>query len=595
MIKFCKIKKFLRYYHKYGFKFVIKLWLEKTFKLEEKRYKVKYKKSILSEEEKRKQSEKIFPYMPQISIVVPLYKTPLIYLQSMINSVCKQTYQNWELCLSDGSGEKSTLKDNLKEYLQKDTRIKVVNDISELNISENTNKAIEICTGDYVAFLDHDDLLAPNALYECVKVINEKPNVKIIYTDEDKVSMNGKKYFQPHFKPDFNKDLLNSTNYFCHLLVVSKSILEQVGKFHPEFNGAQDYDFILRCTEISEDIYHIPKVLYHWRTHEGSTAEKPESKIYAFEAGAKAIRAHYERIGIKNARVKQTKYLGVYRTKYNLYEKPRVSIIIPNRDHINDLKRCLYSIKCSNYPELEIIIVENNSVKKDTFDFYKELEKEDEKIVVLYWKGKFNYSAINNYATSVATGEFVLFLNNDTEMINKSSIEELVAFCMRQDVGAVGARLYYYDNTIQHAGVVVGLGGIAGHIFLNTPREQAGYFARIVTQQNYSAVTGACIMVRKHIFDEVGGFDEKLAIAFNDVDLCLKVQALGRDNVWLHEAELYHFESQTRGYDDKGKKKKRFEQEKVMMEEKWGPLIENDPFYNPNLTRDIPNFSLRID
>jgi GT2 family glycosyltransferase len=587
MIKFCKIKKFLRYYHKYGFKFVIKLWLEKTFKLEEKRYKVKYKKSILSEEEKRKQSEKIFPYMPQISIVVPLYKTPLIYLQSMINSVCKQTYQNWELCLSDGSGEKSTLKDNLKEYLQKDTRIKVVNDISELNISENTNKAIEICTGDYVAFLDHDDLLAPNALYECVKVINEKPNVKIIYTDEDKVSMNGKKYFQPHFKPDFNKDLLNSTNYFCHLLVVSKSILEQVGKFHPEFNGAQDYDFILRCTEISEDIYHIPKVLYHWRTHEGSTAEKPESKIYAFEAGAKAIRAHYERIGIKNARVKQTKYLGVYRTKYNLYEKPRVSIIIPNRDHINDLKRCLYSIKCSNYPELEIIIVENNSVKKDTFDFYKELEKEDEKIVVLYWKGKFNYSAINNYATSVATGEFVLFLNNDTEMINKSSIEELVAFCMRQDVGAVGARLYYYDNTIQHAGVVVGLGGIAGHIFLNTPREQAGYFARIVTQQNYSAVTGACIMVRKHIFDEVGGFDEKLAIAFNDVDLCLKIREKGYLIVYNPYAELYHYESKTRGKENNSDKIERLNKESAYFVKKWKKIVESgDPYYNKNFSRN---------
>ncbi len=587
MIKFCKLKKFLRYYHKYGFKFVIKLWLEKTFKLEEKRYKVKYKKSILSEEEKRKQSEKIFPYMPQISIVVPLYKTPLIYLRSMINSVCKQTYQNWELCLSDGSGEKSTLKDNLKEYLQKDTRIKVVNDISELNISENTNKAIEICTGDYVAFLDHDDLLAPNALYECVKVINEKPNVKIIYTDEDKVSMNGKKYFQPHFKPDFNKDLLNSTNYFCHLLVVSKSILEQVGKFHPEFNGAQDYDFILRCTEISEDIYHIPKVLYHWRTHEGSTAEKPESKIYAFEAGAKAIRAHYERIGIKNARVKQTKYLGVYRTKYNLYEKPRVSIIIPNRDHINDLKRCLYSIKCSNYPELEIIIVENNSVKKDTFDFYKELEKEDEKIVVLYWKGKFNYSAINNYATSVATGEFVLFLNNDTEMINKSCIEELVAFCMRQDVGAVGARLYYYDNTIQHAGVVVGLGGIAGHIFLNTPREQAGYFARIVTQQNYSAVTGACIMVRKHIFDEVGGFDEKLAIAFNDVDLCLKIRAKGYLIVYNPYAELYHYESKTRGKENNSDKIERLNKESAYFVKKWKKIIESgDPYYNENFSRN---------
>ena len=589
-----KINKVIRYYNKYGFRYLVEISAEKIFKLEERRYQKFHKKSLLSSKEKEIQSKKVFQYMPKFSIVVPLYKTPEKYLRSMIDSICQQTYQNWELCLSDGSGKKSPIRKILEDYVQKEKRIKVKRNSHQLNISENTNKALELCTGDYIVFVDHDDLLAPNALYECVKILNRKPDIKIIYTDEDKVSMNGKKYFQPHFKPDFNRELLNSTNYFCHLLVVDKIIVDQVGMFRSEFDGAQDYDFIFRCTEISEEIYHIPKVLYHWRMHKGSTAEKPESKMYAFEAGANAIRAHYDRIGLKNVRVVQTKYLGVYRTKYILNRNPKVSILIPNKDHIEDLKKCINSIKRCNYLNYEIIIIENSSRKMETIEYYKKLEKEDERVRVVYWKGEFNYSSINNYGANYAEGEYILFLNNDTEIINCDCIEELVGVCTREDVGAVGARLYYDDDTIQHAGVVLGLGGIAGHIFLNTPRDQVGYFARIVTQQNYSAVTAACVMVRKQVFDEIGRFDEKLRVAFNDVDLCLKIQEKGYLIVYNPYAELYHYESKTRGKEDSIEKLQRLNEESIIFKRRWREnLKKGDPYYNINFSLNSMDCKLK--
>ena len=578
-----KINKIARYYRKYGVRYLVKLGIYKVLKLEEKRYEKFYKKSLLTQKEKEEQVKEIFQFMPKFSIVVPLYKTPEIYLRDMIDSVCEQTYQNWELCLSDGSGKDSHLKNILKKYVQKDSRIKVVYHECQLNISENTNRALELCTGSYIVFADHDDLLAPNALYECAKALNRKPEIKIIYTDEDKVSMDGKRRFQPHFKPDFNKDLLNATNYICHMLVVDKAVVDQVGKFHPEFDGAQDYDFILRCTEITKDIHHIPKVLYHWRMHEGSTAEKPESKIYAFEAGAEAVRAHYDRIGLKNVSVRQTKCLGIYRTKYVLKDKPKISVIIPNKDHINDLRKCLHSVKACNYPNYEIIIIENSSSENETFEFYTAIEKEDENVRVLYWRGEFNYSAINNYGVQSAKGEYLLFLNNDTEMINRSCMEELVGVCTRKDVGAVGARLFYGDETIQHAGVVIGLGGIAGHIFLNTPKDQVGYFARIITQQNYSAVTGACMMMKKQVFEEIGGFDEKLKVAFNDVDLCLRIQKKGYLIVYNPYAKLYHYESKTRGKEDTPDKIHRLNEESAILKERWGKLLKKgDPYYNKN-------------
>ena len=579
--KFCKA---VRYYKKYGIRYLLEICAEKGLKLEEKRYKKMFERSLLTFEEKSKQTEKIFQYMPKISIIVPLYKTPEIYLREMIESVCQQTYKNWELCLSDGGGKKSSLKKIVEEYIRQDERIKAIYSPFQLNISENTNRALSLYTGDYVAFLDHDDVLASNALYECVEVLNRYQKVEMIYTDEDKITMNGKKHFQPHFKPDFNKDLLNSTNYICHLLIVSRSVMEQVGCFRSEFDGAQDYDFVFRCTEVTQNIYHIPKVLYHWRMHEESTASNPESKLYAFDAGANAIKAHYDRIGIDNVLVKQTKYLGVYRTQYILKRKPRVSVIIPNKDHVEDLRRCLHSIMACNYPECEIIVIENNSIEEKTFEFYKELEKK--KIKIVFWNGEFNYSTINNYGVKFAEGEYILFLNNDTEIINRGCIEELVGCCMRQDVGAVGARLFYQDDTIQHAGVVVGLGGIAGHIFLNTPKDQVGYFARIITQQNYSAVTAACILVKRRIFEEIEGFDERYKVAYNDVDLCLRIREKGYLIVYNPYAELYHFESKTRGKEDSSDKLNRLDKESDLFKRRWNTILKKgDPYFNKNFSK----------
>lgn len=587
------LNKALILYKKYGIKYLIKSCIKKILKYDIKQYNKLCEKKKLSNKELELQRTTDFCYSPIISIVVPLYKTPAIFLREMIESIINQTYQNWELCLSDGSGKDSPIKEVLKEYKEKDRRIKVVYTGEQLKISDNTNKALEIATGDFIAFVDHDDLLTPDALFECIKVINEIPTTQLIYSDEDKITMDGKKYFQPHFKPDYNKDLLNSTNYFCHFFVVDKKIVDITGGLDAKYDGAQDYDFVLRCTEISQNIYHIPKVLYHWRAHMDSTAENPESKMYAFEAGVNALKAHYSRIGIDNVEVTQTKCLGVYRTHYLIDKEPYVSIIIPNKDHIDDLKKCLRSIENTDYRNYEIIIIENNSNKETTFEFYNILKKE-EKIKVVYWEGEFNYSAINNMGVKYAKGEYFLFLNNDTEMIDSQCIHELVGFCMRSDVGAVGARLYYEDHSIQHAGVIIGLGGVAGHIFLNTPDDNVGYFARIISQQNYSAVTAACMLVKKEVFEEVGGFDEELKVAFNDVDLCLKMRSRGYLIVYNPYSELYHFESKSRGSDLSPGKANRLKKETELFEKKWENILRiGDPYYNKNLTLDSFECGLR--
>lgn len=587
-------RKGVAYYKRYGVKETYTKVKDKLFHSNEIDYERWLRNHMPSKAVLDQQRIKQFEYSPKISIVVPLYKTPKKYLKEMIESVVGQTYGNWELCLSDGSGENSPIDEILREYEKSDSRIKVVRNPSQLQISENTNMALKVATGEYIAFADHDDLLTSNALFECVKIINRYHEVDAIYTDEDKVSMDGKKHFQPHFKPDYNKDLLNTTNYFCHLFVVSKDIIEKVGVLDSEYDGAQDYDFVLRCSEQTDKIYHIPKILYHWRAHEDSTAENPESKMYAFEAGARAIQSHYERIGMQNTRVSQTECLGVYRTHYKLDDSPLVSIIIPNKDHIKDLDKCLKSLGKCKYENYEIIIVENNSVEPETFSYYNQIERENSKITIVYWKGEFNYSAINNFGVEYAKGSYLLFLNNDTEIINEDCIEELLGFCMREDVGAVGARLFYEDGTIQHAGVIVGLGGIAGHVFSNTPGEQVGYFARIISQQDYSAVTAACIMVKKQTFEKVGGFDPKLKVAFNDVDLCLKIRSIGQLVVYNPYAKLYHYESKSRGNDDTAKKIKRFNQETALFEERWEKILkEGDPYYNRNFAIDKTDCSLK--
>lgn len=567
----------------------------KLFRLNENNYMSWRKANGPTKDELDAQREARFDRMPKISIAVPLYKTPLSYLEELICSVREQTYGNWELCLSDGSGEEnSALTEALKRYQESDRRIKTVISPVPLKISENTNEALRVSTGDYIAFADHDDLLTPDALYECVKALNEDPKIDALYSDEDKISMNGKEYFEPHFKTDFNIDLLCSMNYICHLFVVSRKIMDQVGMLRSEFDGAQDYDFVLRSVEAAGSVHHIPKVLYHWRAHKDSTSENPQSKMYAFEAGKRAVQAHYDRIGIA-AKVHQGEYLGLYKTEHILKEHPLISLIIPNKDHIEDLDKCISSIEQkSTYDNYEYIIVENNSENEETFRYYKDLEKENPRVHVVCWEGEFNYSAINNYGAKFAKGEYLLLLNNDTEIINGSCLEEMIGYCMHDNVGAVGARLYYSDETIQHAGVIVGFGGIAGHAFIGLPRSANGYFSRIICAQDMSAVTAACMMVKKSVFEEVGGLSTELQVAFNDIDLCMKIREAGYLIVYNPYAELYHYESKSRGLENTKEKVDRFNGEIATFAQKWPEILKNgDPYYNPNLSLERCDFSLK--
>lgn len=588
-------QKILVYYQQFGVKQTLKRAGEKLLKKDSITYKAWLLKNQPSERILENQKKHHFVYEPKISIIVPLYKTPEKYLDEMIESVKSQTYGNWELCLSDGSGKNSPIKEKLCQYEKKDARIKVVYNEKQLHISDNTNEALKICTGDFIAFGDHDDLFAPNALYECVKEINRDRSVDMIYTDEDKITMDGKEYFQPHFKSDFNIDMLRSMNYICHLLVVKRSLYEKVGFLKHEFDGAQDYDFVLRCVENTEHISHIPMILYHWRAHKESTAENPESKRYAFEAGKRAVEAHYQRVGIQ-AEVEMGELLGIYRTKYHLDTEPLVSIIIPTKDHIEDLDKCIQSIeKRATYKNIEYIIIENNSEKEETFEYYEKLKKENPRVKLVVWEKEFNYSRINNFGVQYASGEYLLFLNNDTEIINENVIEEMLGYCMRDDVGIVGARLYYEDDTVQHAGVVVGLGGVAGHAFVGAAKDDPGYFRRIFVAQDYSAVTAACLMSKRKVFDEVKGFEETLAVAFNDIDFCMKVRKAGYLIVYNPYVELHHYESKSRGLEDTEEKIERFQGEIEIFQERWKEFLEEgDPYYSPNLTLDKNDFSLRV-
>ena len=546
-------------------------------------------KEVLEAEEKMS-----FPDSPLISIVVPLYKTDPQFLQEMIASVEAQTYHNWELCLSDGSGDPSPLKDILNSFAR-NRKIHIVSSAQKLGISGNTNAALSISSGRYIVFMDHDDLIARDALYEIVKLINVQPDADFIYSDEDKVSYDGKTFSEPHFKPDFNMDLLCSMNYICHLTAVSRSLFDKVGPMRPEFDGAQDYDFTLRCVEKAEKICHIPRALYHWRTHRGSTSENPASKRYAFEAGKRAVQAHFDRVGI-DARVEMGEYPGLYRVQYIMPEKkPLVSIIIPNKDHIPDLDKCIRSIReKTTYPAYELIVVENNSVEEGTFEYYRSMEQQYSNFRTLYWNYEFNYSRINNFGAANAKGEYLLFLNNDTEVIAPDWIEQMLGPCLRPEVGAAGARLFYPDDTVQHAGVIIGFGGIAGHAFQNFPRSANGYFSRIICQSDLSAVTAACMMVKRPVFETVGGFNEELKVAFNDVDFCLSVRKAGYLVVYCPYAELYHYESRSRGMEDTPEKIARFNQEADIFLKRWPSILKNgDPYYNPNLTLDNNDFSLR--
>lgn len=561
-------------------------------------------------EELEQQREAVFSHEIMFSVVVPVYNPKPGYLRELIESVCAQTYGNWELCLADGSPkeqEEELAKESagvstsrtaytaiLEEYAAKDARIRFVTLSENAGISGNTNAALRMAQGDYIVLADHDDILSANALYEFAAAIEADASIDVLYSDEDKVDMDGKRYFEPHFKPDFSPDLLCSVNYICHLFAARCDVVERAGEFRSEYDGAQDLDFILRCSEQAKKIHHVPKILYHWRCHINSTAVNPESKLYAFEAGRRAIEAHYERLHIP-ARVENAQFYGIYRTIYEWEEEPLVSVIIPNKDHAEDLAKCVNSIyEKSDYRNFELVIVENNSTEQQTFDYYKKLTAEHDNVHVVYYEGGFNYSKINNFGARAAEGDYLLLLNNDTEMIDGSCIRELLGYCMREDVGIVGAKLLYEDDTIQHAGVVVGFGGTAGHAFIGKPGCDTGYFGRILCAQNYSAVTAACMMTKRSVFEEVGGLTEELAVAFNDVDYCLKVRKTGKLVVYNPYAQMHHYESKSRGYEDSPEKVERFNGETEKLLSYWREVIEaGDPYYNRNLTLDNSDFSLR--
>ncbi len=528
------------------------------------------------------------------SIAVPVFRTPAKFLCEMIESVRSQSFPFWELCLANADPEDREVAEILERYCREDRRIRVKNLKENKGISENTNAALAMARGEFVGLLDHDDLLAPDALYEMAARLEKDGGIDVFYTDEDKVTTDLSEHFQPHLKPDFNLDLLRSNNYICHFFVVRREIAERIGGFRPEFNGAQDYDFIFRCTEEAEKIVHIPRILYHWRVHSASTADNPASKMYAYEAGKRAIEGNLERSGVRGVVSLRQDY-GFYDVHYPVEGEPLVSILIPNKDQKETLMHCIHSVlETSTWKNLEILIIENNSEQEETFACYRELEK-DPRIRILTYPGKtFNYSAINNFGVQQAKGEYLLFLNNDIEVITPDWIEQMLGNCQRPEVGIVGAKLYYPDNTIQHAGIIIGIGGIAGHAFLGLARAKSGYLHKASLQMDYSAVTAACMMMKAEAFRKAGGFEEKLTVAFNDVDLCLRTVEQGWLVVYDPHVEMYHYESKSRGAEDSEEKLRRFQQEIEFMRTRWIRLLKDgDPNYNPNLTLSKWNYSLR--
>ncbi|MEK4513005.1 glycosyltransferase family 2 protein [Paenibacillus sp. FSL K6-2524] len=536
---------------------------------------------------------RIFEYKPLISIILPVYNVDEIWLRKCIDSVVDQIYSNWELCISDDASTEPHIKKVLTEYAEKDERIRVVFRKRNGHISENSNSAIEIAIGEYIALLDHDDELAIDALYENVLLLNTNRDADVIYSDEDKISIEGER-FSPFFKPDWAPDLLMSQMYICHLTLYRKALVDQLGGFRTGYEGSQDFDLMLRASELTNKIYHIPKVLYHWRSIPNSTATNTKSKDYTHVAGIKALEDAIERRG-GNAFVESIEdHSNIYLTRYLPVGNPKVSIIIPTRNMVSVLQKCLESIfKKTSYENFEIIIVDNNSDDPATFEAYHYWEeREKSRIKVFSLNIPFNYSKLNNFGVTKAEGELLLLLNNDIEVISENWLTEMVGQAIRSEIGAVGACLYYPDGSLQHGGVVLGLGGVAGHSHKHFSAESPGYFRRLKVVSNYTAVTAACLMIRKEIFIEVGGFEEELQVAFNDVDFCLKVWSEGYNNVWLPQVKLYHHESKSRGYEDTPEKQERFKKEIEWIKRRWERVLNNDPAYNPNLTKDREDFSL---
>ena len=550
-----------------------------------------YKLVHLSESELSQQKGTLFPFMPLISIVVPLYNTQQAYLCELMDSAFAQTYSNWQLILVDASDKTpNEVQSICLAHTAEDSRVLYKKLERNQGISQNTNHGLDLATGDFLTLLDHDDLLHPAALFEVVKSINET-DADLLYTDEINYSGSLEYNSSPHFKPDFSPDTLRSYNYICHLMVYSRELHEKCGNLQKEYDGSQDYDLVLRLSEQAKKIVHIPQPLYFWRQHEGSFSYDVVQKEQCIVSAKKALSNHLERIGLKG-QVLDAQQLTCYRIKYELAGTPLISIIIPNKDHVGDLDKCLSSIlEKTSYPNYEILIIENNSEDPKTFKYYESLN--DKSIRVIQYPGTFNYAAINNHAAKCSTCDYLVLLNNDTEVITPEWLEEMLMFAQRDDVGAVGAKLYYADDTIQHAGVILGIGGTAGHSHKGCNRSDNGYSNRLQLVQNISAVTGACLMVSREKFFEVDGFDENFTVALNDVDLCLKLREHSYLNIFTPFAELYHYESKSRGYEDSREKKRRFRDEIFLFHSKWGELLRTgDPYYNPNLTLDEENFTM---
>ncbi len=525
-------------------------------------------------------------YRPLISVLTPVYNTDDTMLRKMIDSVLRQTYSNWELCLVDGCSVNPHVRRILDEYARQDSRVRVKYLNDNLGISGNSNEAVNMAAGEFIALLDHDDELTPNALYENVLLLNRHQDADMIYSDEDKLDAGGARCF-PCFKPDWSPDLFRSIMYTCHFGVYRTGLIKSIGRFRHGFDGSQDHDLVLRLIEKTNRIHHIPKILYHWRMSPGSTALNSEAKGYAEAARLKAVQEHCERRGLKGI-AEPGLFNGAVRLRYLPETSPLVSIIIPTRDRFSVLRQCVNSIlKLSTYENYEILIIDNDSSELETLKYLNLLEKQA-KIRVLRYSGEFNFSAINNFAAAATGGELLLFLNNDTEVISADWLEAMIEHAVRPEVGAVGARLMYPNNTVQHAGVIIGMGGIAGHAHINLPFDDPGYFGRVHVIQNFSAVTGACLMTKAELFKDLNGFNEQdLAVAFNDVDFCLRLREKNLLIVYTPYAELYHYESLSRGSDLSPENIERFKREIEYTESKWRKMIGCDPYYNPNLSLDL--------
>ena len=554
-----------------------------------------YKKWIEKNEQDILKTEKL-EYHPLISIITPTYNTDEKYLTGMLESVLAQTYPYWELCIADDASSNKETLHTLNVYEQNHENIKVIFRKENGHISQASNSAMELATGEYVIFLDHDDMLAPNALYEMVKKLNENKKLKFIYSDEDKIDENNNRY-NPHFKSGWNREMFFSQNYICHLSMIKREIVDSIGGFRVGYEGSQDYDLFLRVIkEIDEsEIDRVEKVLYYWRAIKGSTAYGSGEKEYAHEAGKRALQDYFDSQHI-DAKVRDGLLPSTYKVDYALLDKPLVSLLIPTRDGYEVLHKCIESILAkTTYPNYEIIVLDNETKCEKTLQYFEEIKKHKQ-IKIVEYHHPFNYSAINNFGVKYAKGEIVGLINNDVELISKGWLSEMVSYAVQDGVGAVGAKLYYDNDTIQHAGVVLGIGGVAGHSHKYFDKNADGYFSRLKIVQNFSAVTGACLLVRKKLYEEVGGLDEEnLKVAFNDVDFCLKLKEKGYRNVWTPYAELYHHESVSRGAEDNPEKVKRFNAEVEYMKKRWKSRLKADKMYNCNLTNIHENFGLNID